>query len=225
LLPGQIQEITWTVPELNNMPIFSAGIEILSPAPSVTLYLDYLTWDGVPKTTFSRPAGSKIPHPGPTLWRQSWVNAVDQWETWASEAFRIIQNEGRGLLTTGMREWQDYRVSASITPALLNTGGLAVRVQGLLRYYALELTAAQTIRLVRCYDGEITILAETPCPWERWKPIKLSLQAQGSHLCAWVADQPIFDLTDPDSTLSEGAIGLVLEEGHLLCPAIQVEPV
>jgi hypothetical protein len=227
LLPGESCELAWTVPALDNQPIFSVGIEVLPlgsvPAPG-TVYLDYLTWDGVAKTIFSRPAGSQLPPPGPTLWRQAWVNAVDQWERWYQHAFRIIQNEGRGMITTGAREWKDYRVSAEITPALLEAGGLAVRVQGLLRYYALELTGVQTVRLVRVYDGEQSILAEAPCPWQRWQPLQLSLEAKGERLRAWVKDELIFEINDLATPLSEGAIGLVVEEGHMMTPAIEVEP-
>ena len=220
--------MTWTVPELKGMPVFSAGIEIIPPGEAGlgvgSVYLDYLTWDGIAKTVFCRPEGSQLPLPGPGLWRQSWVNAVDQWERWG-QSFRLIQNEGRGMITTGMRQWRDYRVSATISPALLTAGGLAVRVQGLLRYYALELTREQTVRLVRFYDGKKDVLAEVPCAWERWQPVKLSLEARGSRLRAWVNDQPVFACEDPGSALYEGALGLVVEEGHLMTNSIEVEPV
>lgn len=227
LLPGESSEFTWTVPALDNQPIFSVGVEVLPLGGASTpgaIYLDYLTWDGVAKTTFSSPAGSQMPYPGPTLWRQAWVNAVDQWERWYQQAFRIIQNEGRGMIITGAREWKDYRISAEITPALLKAGGLALRVQGLLRYYALELTGAQTVRLVRVYDGEQSILAEGPCPWQLWQPLKLSLEAKGEQLRAWVKDELVFEVSDLASPLSEGAVGLVIEEGHMMTPAIEVEP-
>jgi len=129
------------------------------------------------------------------------------------------------MITTGLREWKDYRVSAEISPALIKAGGLAVRVQGLLRYYALELTGDQTLRLVRAYDGELDVLAEIPCAWQRWQPLRLSLEARGDHLRAWAGERLVFDLADPGTPLSEGALGLVIEEGHLMAPAVEVEPV
>jgi len=228
LQPGESCELTWRASVLDNLPIFAVGVEILAangePATG-SIYLDYLTWEGVPRGIFTRPEGSQLPLPGSGMWRQAWVNAVDQWERWSQPAFRIIQNEGRGMITTGLREWKDYRVSAEISPALIKAGGLAVRVQGLLRYYALELTGDQTLRLVRAYDGELDVLAEIPCAWQRWQPLRLSLEARGDHLRAWAGERLVFDLADPGTPLSEGALGLVIEEGHLMAPAVEVEPV
>ena len=106
---------------------------------SGTVYLDYLTWDGVANTIFTRP-GSNLPIPGPQYVPHGLGQRGRPVGTWGAEPFRIIQNEGRGLITTGEREWQDYRISATVRPAMMQAGGLAVRVQGLLRFYALQLT-------------------------------------------------------------------------------------
>ncbi len=225
LAPGEGCQLAWTVPPLRDQPIFAAGIEIRPSSGAAALYLDYLTWDGVANTVFAKPEGSGLPHPGPSLWRQAWVNAVDQWETWGPDAFRVIQNEGRGMITTGMREWRDYKITAPVTPALIQAGGLAARVQGLMRFYALELTGGQTLRLSRVYDGARTVLAETPFAWQHWKPVTLSLETRGDRLRAWAGDRLVFDLTDAGSPLAEGALGLVVEEGHLLAAEIAVEPV
>lgn len=154
----------------------------------------------------------------------AWVNAVDQWEHWSNEPFRLIQNTGRGMIATGTREWRDYRVSTVVQPALLKTGGIAARVQGLLRFYALQLTNQKTIRLLRVYDGTEEVLAETPYDWQLWQPVSLSLEVKGSHLRAWVAEKQVFDLEDSGTPLTEGAIGLILEEGHMIAGAVKITP-
>lgn len=221
--PGQSVELAWEVPELSGRPIYCVGLE-LGPSQGGTLYLDYLTWEGTPDTIFDRPYRSQQPVGRSSAWRMAWVNAVDQWEHWSNEPFRLIQNAGRGMITTGTREWQDYRVSTVVRPALLKTGGLAARVQGLLRFYALQLTNHKTIRLLRIFDGVEEVLAETPCDWQLWQPIELSLEVKGSHLQAWVAEKQVFDLKDPNTPLTEGAIGLVLEEGHMIAEAVKITP-
>jgi len=53
------------------------------------------------------------------------------------------------MIAIGTRDWQDYRVSTVVRPALVKAGGLAVRIQGLLRFYALQMTEQKTIRLLR----------------------------------------------------------------------------
>ena len=128
------------------------------------------------------------------------------------------------MISTGTREWQDYRISTVVRPALVKSGGLAVRVQGLLRFYALQITDQKTIRLLRVYDGEETVLAEAPCDWQLWQPLGLSLEVEGSQLRAWVEGQPIFELDDPGTPLTEGAIGLVVEEGHMMAEALRIKP-
>ncbi len=223
LAPGACQQITWTVPELDNMPIFAVGVEIASPGKG-SIYLDSLTWDGVARTTFSRPGGTAAGATGPQLWRMMWVNAVQQWDRWWREPFRLIQNEGRGLITSGLREWRDYRVSAALRPAMCKAGGLAIRVQGQQRYYALELSGAKSLRLMRMFEGELTVLAEMPFNWQPWQAYPLMLEVRGERLTAWLDDRQVFEVQDAASPLLEGAFGLVVEEGHIMTDAIRIEP-
>jgi hypothetical protein len=135
---GDYQDLLWTIPELEGLPIYAVGLEITGEGNQ---YLDYLTWDGEPKTVFQKPRKSESPRPGPNLWRMGWVNAVDDWLIWYHDSFRIVHNQGRGMVITGTRQWKDYRVSAKLRPTLLKAGGLAARVQGLCRFYALQLAA------------------------------------------------------------------------------------
>ena len=187
------------------------------------IFVDYLTWDGAARTTFAPPQGSKLPNPGPQVWRMGWVNAMDQWEKWGAP-FRLIQNEGRGLITTGTREWADYRVTANVRPALLKAGGLAARVQGQQRFYALELVEGGKVRLRKVYEGQETVLAEAECAWQLWQPCELSLEVKGSRLRGWAGGKLALEYEDKDNPLREGAMGLVVEEGHLMTDAVSVEP-
>jgi ADP-ribosylglycohydrolase len=220
--PGAYQPVHWQVPDLPGMPIFAAGFEILPEAGnSGTVYLDYLAWDGTAHTRFAPPQSGKRTN----LWRQSWVNAVDQWDRWWSEPFRLIQNEGRGMISTGTREWTDYRVSAPIRPAMIKSGGLAVRVQGLHRFYGLLLTEDKKVRLMRVVDNEETVLAEAPCNWQPWQVIQLTLEVKGERLRASIDGKLLFEIDDPGSALNEGAIALVVEVGNLMADWVEIGPI
>ncbi|HSV86081.1 MAG TPA: ADP-ribosylglycohydrolase family protein [Levilinea sp.] len=222
LAPGAYHQVDWTVPDLPGMPIFAVGFEaLLDVGAAGALYLDYLTWNGAANTTFAPPQNGKRT----ALWRQAWVNAVDQWDRWWTEPFRLIKNEGRGMISTGTREWRDYRLTAPIRPALVKSGGLAVRVQGLRRFYALEFSGAKTLRLLKVVDDQETVMAEIPFDWQLWRTYPLSLEIKGDHLRAWVEGQLVFEVDDPGSPLNEGAIGLVVEEGNLMADWVQVEAV
>src|SRR5215213_327934 len=164
--PGEYQTLTWQMPELQGMPIHLVGIEIrAADIGEGTVYLDYLHWDGVADTTFGRPEGIQIKPNNPNLWSQAWVCAVDTWERNGKDAFRIGQNEGRGLITTGLREWDDYYINARIRPSLMKSGGLAVRVRGLECYYAFQLSHQNMIQLIRVFDGQEVVLTEVHFEW------------------------------------------------------------
>jgi ADP-ribosylglycohydrolase len=123
LAPGSSHEFDWTLPEMGGLPIAAVGVEARSDTQaSGTLYLDYLTWEGVPVLSFRRPAVES------SMWRHAWVDGVDQYEHRWPESFRLAQNEGRGLLITGTREWRDYSVQALIRPHLVKHAGIAARV-------------------------------------------------------------------------------------------------
>ncbi len=218
LAPGVRREFTWRVEDMGGAPIAEIGVELRSERRADgVVYLDYLTWDGEPDVTFAPPAE------GGTMWRRAWVNGVDQFSEWAPEPYRLIQNAGRGLLIQGTREWRNYRAEAALTPHMVAAAGLAVRVQGMRRYYALLLCAGNKARLVKAMDGE-TVLAEADYPWEFGQTLMLSLQANGRHLEASIDGKPLFAVSDPGVPLDGGGVALVCEEGRVACPAVMVRP-
>jgi hypothetical protein len=152
------------------------------------------------------------------------VSAVDHWEQNAMDPFRLGQNEGRGLITAGLREWKDYHVRARIRPSLMKSGGLAVRVQGLQRYYTLQLAGQKTIQLVRFYDGQATVLAEVPFDWQSWESYDLALDVQGDGFKGWVNGDLVLEFVDAKTPLTSGAIGLAVEEGFLMTDAVMLKP-
>jgi len=221
LPPGKSCEIEWTIPDLQGLPIAEIGVE--TPEAG-SFYLDYLTWEGTPQTIFTRPSGSELPWPGPKIWHKAWMDGVDQWEYRWKEAFRIIQNEGRGLISTGTREWTDYQVQAEITPILITSGGIAVRVQGMKRFYALMICKDGKLRLIKALDGD-HVLAEIDFPWEEYKPYALKLQVEGNQLKGWVGNQKLIEVTDVGESLHGGGIALVVENGYMTAQVVEVGPV
>ena len=88
------------------------------------------------------------------MWRRAWVSAVDHQGRRAPGFFHLMQDRATGLLIQGTREWRDYTVSVAACPHMTPSGGLAARVQGLRRYYALLLADnGHAARLVKVYDG------------------------------------------------------------------------
>jgi ADP-ribosylglycohydrolase len=217
LSPGQSVHLEWQVPDLTGAPITQIGISISSDQPADgVVYLDYLSWDGTPEVTFQRPRAAG------EMWKRQWVNAADLFEEKFDEAFRVIQNRGRGLVITGTREWTDYSVRARITPHLAKAFGLAARVQGLERYYALLLSNQNRIKLVKRLDGE-TVLAEKAFAWEFGRAYDLQIIVMDTRISASVDGALIFDVADSDRPMIGGGIALVCEEGRIGTNEVSVE--
>jgi ADP-ribosylglycohydrolase len=207
-LRGPQGTLEWRVPDTGGRPIAEVGVETAGPAR-----LRSLTWDGEPDVTFAPADGS--------MWRHAWVRGVDRWDAHWPEPFRLTQDRGRGLLIQGTREWTDYEVHAAVVPETVAAAGIAARVQGLRRYYALLLWQDRVV-LVRELDGP-AILAEAPLERRDYaEPYELSLRVSGSRLSATVDRRT--RLVAEDRELAGGAVALVCEQGCLTCDAVRVGP-
>lgn len=215
--PGERVKLTWQVPATGGQPIAEIGIRLESSDASGSAFLDFLTWEGSPDVTFTRPEGSG------KLWRRAWVDAVSQFDARWPESFRIVQNEGTGLLSQGTVDWRDYRVTSTITPYLAKHAGIAARVHGLRRYYALVLADNGEVQLVKAKDGEIAVLAAEQFPWQDFSPVELSLEVTGNHLRGWVDGQQRFDVADDIDPWQAGGVALIVTEGCIGTDAVVVK--
>jgi ADP-ribosylglycohydrolase len=219
LKPGSDYEFQWRVEDTGAQPIAQIGVEISSDeATGGTVYLDYLTWKGEPDVELGRPAEDG------TMWRRAWVCGVDRYDPRWPETYRLIQNQGRGLLIQGTREWKNYRVSAPITPHMVVSAGIGVRVQGMRRYYALLLASGGKAQLIKALDGD-TVLAETDFPWQFDVTYELALEVRDNRLRASIDGKDLFDVADNNRALASGAVAFVCEEGRMESEVIRVQPV
>jgi len=216
IAPGTASEIEWVVPSTGGSPIFGIGFAVGAGEYGL-LYVDYLTWDGAPDVTLARPEG------GGELWRAAWVNGVDQFEGRWPEPYRIVKNEGTGLISQGGDDWTDYSVEAPVTIRLAKSGGLAARVGGMRRYYALLLLESGTAQLVRVRDATTVYLAEMPFTVERDRAYALRLTVVGPHIQGFIDGSPVLEATDSgEQALRSGGVGLVVSDGCLSCDWVRV---
>ena len=217
LAPGDDIETVWPVEAPAGCPIAWVGIDLTAvERVDGAVYLDWLTWGGAPHVRLDAP-----PHAG-HRWLDAWTQACSAACTHPEDTYRLIQNEGRGLWLQGTRDWHDYTVTARLTANLARSMGVAARVQGLHRYYALEL-ANGVARLVRERYGR-TVLAERPYDWSLYQPYRLALTVQGQRLIGSVNGQELFELNDA-SDLTSGGIAILIEEGRIGCEDVAVQPV
>jgi ADP-ribosylglycohydrolase len=220
---GDDAVLTWRIPDTNGYPIYEIGLEIeTQDALGVdgTVYLDYLTWSGAPETKLHRPDNGLS-----TMWKHAWVNNASQFQTrW--EGLRVSNGEGIGFVSQGSRDWRDYRVSSEITPLLAKAWGLAARVQGCERYYALMFDTADggRVKLVR-RDHDESILATDCFAWELDQPYALELRLHDAEIRAFIDGREVFAVRDKDGMrLRGGAIGLLVDTGSISTHAVEISP-
>ena len=212
LTEGDASELSFVVPTEAN-PVFEVGVKIEGRG---SVYLDWLTWEGTPDVTLIPTDYTKG-----MMWKNAWINAVDSLMSWG-EPFRMVHNEGVGLVIQGTRDWQDYKVTADVRPHLAKRVGIVARVQGLKRYYGLEVTRDNKVQLVEVLNEE-KVLAEADFPWEFGQKLEMSLEVNGDQLIGSIDGETV--LTATSDSFSDGAVGLVIEEGRSATRQVRVQPI
>lgn len=214
---GAAQEMAWTVDVPTGCPIAWVGLELASKArTNGIVYLDWLDWSGAPTTTFGPPDQEG------TRWIEAWAQACSDVQTQREHTYRLIQNQGAGMLIQGTRAWRNYIVSARLTPHMGESCGIAAYVQGLKRYYALKLARGGKVQLVREVDGT-HILAEKEFSWELYQTYELELEIAGNHLTGRVNGEQVVQVEEMEM-LDGGGIALLIEEGRLGCDDVEIRP-
>jgi ADP-ribosylglycohydrolase len=216
LRPGVAQDFQWQIEDLDGAPIAQFGVEVTADsAVKGRLFIDYIDWTGTPATAFRRPKTDS------KMWLRAWVNAVDHVGTrWAS-AFHLSQNRGTGLFIQGSRDWENYAVQSTIVADPAKSFGLAARVQGLSRYYALTLGPNRVLRLIRNYDG-IHVLGEVPYDWSWSVRYRFKLAVTRSSIVGSVNGAELIFYDDSEKPLLDGGIALICEEGLITTDEVSV---
>ena len=223
--------IEWNVPDTFSNPIGQMGISINSD-DNVTgkLLINYLNISGSPKMTFRRPDHIDEFKRGifykeevyGQLWKRAWVNDVDKWQYRHNESFKVVRGIGRGHIMTGSETWKDYSISAKISIPLASAGGLILRSQGLKRYYSLELTKENKLKINKM-EYELKTLKEIDFDLEFFKDYELKFKVDGNKLQGFVDNKLLIEVEDKSNPYEEGMIGFLTENGAIQSDSISIE--
>jgi hypothetical protein len=218
LHPGDESIIEWQRPEFDGQPIAEIGLAFRATGKRAdgTLLLDYLRWDGARSLTLHRPAGDG------EFWRMAWVNGVDLFSKRHAPSFYISQNRGEGLVSHGTTQWTDYEVKADIAVHLGSYAGIAVRVQGLRRYYGARVTREGKLQIVRVRDDETKVLVETPFAWRCGDPLPFAVRVRQNTILASVGDATLSVEDFADTAFRNGGVGLFIHEGTLSTDVVTI---
>ena len=162
------------------------------------------------------------------MWKRAGINGLDhalriETADFWPETYRLIQNSGRGLISQGSKDWTDYQISACFTPHLCKAGGIAVRVQGMRRYYAF-ICDLKSMKLISTFD-EDKVLAETTSGWTFGEAYNLNLKVEGNRLTASLNGEIVLQAVDEANRLMGGGVALISEVGRIGCDNVEVRPI
>jgi len=218
--PGKQETLEWTIPDnMDSQPIQQLGMFVSTPSGRVdgTVCLDHLRWSGNPQLTLRRPSIGKG-----NFWREAWINNVNKFQKWShGPSFYLAQNDGEGMISYGTREWRNYRVTVSDFRVNLGTrSGLAVRVQGLKRWYGLLFMPGGRVAFVRASDTRRDELVSTSFKWKLDQTYKLAIEVDGDLMRAAIDDLMVLEAYDKQGTC--GGIGFVVNNGSVSAEAVKV---
>jgi ADP-ribosylglycohydrolase len=217
---GEIKTLEFRVPSLGGYPVTHVGIEVMGEAGS-TVSLEWLTWSGSPAVSLGNMEQG-------VACKDAWVQAVDAVHVWG-DGPQLVQNHGEGIFLYGCREWRDYSVETELTPVVANEFGVAVRVQGLRRYYGLRLIRSGDEKCGKAQivkrRGEISVLAETEFDWEFEIPARFRLSVEGSRIFGQINTSVTLEAVDETKPLTEGAVAIVLNTGRIGFKQFSILPI
>lgn len=218
LSAGQATVLQWRLPDLGGQPVAEIGVALSASGRRADgeVLIDYVRWGGAPELNLLRPEGQG------SFWRMAWVSGVSFFSKRFPPSFRISQDRGDGIIIHGTRQWTDYTVESNVMLHLGTAGGLAARVQGLRRYYALRLTRKGTLEIVRVRDAETSVLAEVAFPVELEVTVNLKLTVDGTRIFGTADGVTIEASDDSELAFLNGGIGLVVSDGAISTPSIHV---
>lgn len=221
LAPGSAVLLEWRLPDFDGQPIGEIGVVVTTAAQRADgrVLVDWLRWDGTPEVTLRRPRTEG------DFWRMAWVNGVSFFSKLFPPSFRVSQAVGEGMVSHGTREWTDYAVKSDVTIHLGNYGGLAVRVQGLRRYYGVRLVRDGRLEIVKVRDEMVTVLAEAPFAFAFETAVPMRVDVRGDTITAMAGDVALTARDSGDTAYRDGGIGLVIHEGALSTDSVAVSAV
>jgi len=141
--------------------------------------------------------------------------------TWSAATGVMVQSSNVHTLPTGMEipklgtyaywqggiGWTNYTTEVTIKSADNDAIGIMFRYKDENNYYRFSWDQERSYRrLVKCVNGQFTLLAEDSVPYVIGQNYRLKIGAHGSTLQVSIDGSPIFSVND--SSLSSGTIAL-----------------
>lgn len=214
--------LRWTIPPLGGQPIVRVGFALRpAHAGSCRATLRTLDWAGAPeKLSISGAHLKNITDPAPFLSRM-FVSSAKNFGLSLVHTLCVSHPEENGVVTFGTRDFEDYAISARLTPHLHERCGLIIRARGHRQYYAALLSGLNTLSLIlRDAEGD-TILAKTAFHYSQYEQLDMTLSVQGNHLSVRVGET-MLSAEDAQGRFASGGAGFRVDSGTMMADEIEL---
>ena len=215
--------LTWKVPNVGGLPIHRIGLELKAEKRLTgKLALLDMDWSGAPEAFVMGSAYDLSPNISPfdtsSYWLKSFVSSALHFRPDVDTTFALSHPFENGAITTGGRDWDDYKVSSRLTMDLHRSAGLIARSRGHRRYYA-AIVEDQKAKIIKRKDEHVTVLAEVPFAYDENAKLKFVFSAKGDQLDLAIDGKTLVKAEDAE--YASGGAGFLIEEGTI--PALGFE--
>jgi ADP-ribosylglycohydrolase len=212
LAPGQ-SALEWTLEYEEPVVIESVGLRVQSGSDPAEVAVESVDWTGVPRTRLSAAGGNG-------LFTRQFVHACDSFYTWGGPS-TLVNNVGRGHAIVGCREWANYRLKTSGIAHLADSFGVAVLVQGLQRFAAVEVLRNGDARILYRRDGEERVLAQAPAGVGLSVLTSFDVTVTGNRIAALIGGARL-EATVPG--VHSGQVSWTVSDGKADFHPLEIEP-
>ncbi|MCY4459912.1 MAG: ADP-ribosylglycohydrolase family protein [Albidovulum sp.] len=216
--PGMSTRLSWRLPDCGSQPIAEIGVFVESSSDNSQgkVIVDRMGWGGAPACVLKRPDGKG------SFWLRAWVNSADNFSPQFNRSFHVSQNRGEGIVMHGTRQWADYKIETELVFHHGRYAGLAVRTQGLRRFYSATITSCGRFELARVRDDCRDILAADKLSFELGEPISMTFKAKGNLISVRANGKSIEADDSTSQAFLSGGFGLLVADGAMSVDAIKV---
>ncbi|NGP45702.1 hypothetical protein G4V62_12325 [Bacillaceae bacterium SIJ1] len=213
LVPGQWQQLHFTIPALKGVCIEEAGVEFIpvqeerrtGGLPSLIGFIDDFAFTGLPdyEVDFAEEQIEKWNELHTEVSQFTYLRGI--WTLENGELSGSYAGEPAEAYT-GDVHWKNYEFAAEVIPQVGDYHQINFRVQGGVRSYAVGFAKNHKLTLYK-NDVGYQVLANEDYEWQVGKKYLLKVRAIDQEFTVYVNDERILQFTDNDSPYLTGQIG------------------
>ncbi len=217
LSDASIANPVYTPPDVSSTQTFTLTVKVFDGADTTTDTVDITVTDAGPQVLLSEDFNDGNYNgwalveqgtiDGPMAWSAATGVMVQSSNVYSLPLGTEIPKLGTYAYWQGGTGWTDYKTAVTIKSADDDAIGIMFRYQDENNYYRFSWDKQRNYRrLVKCVNGQFTLLAEDSVQYVTGQNYQVKIVAQGSTLQVSIGGSPVFSVND--SSLSSGTIAL-----------------